>query len=207
MKRWAISIGAAASLFVFSSGAMAESAPETHDGFFFRIGPTFGPLTVTGKADGGGPEATIGGFSVGSELLLGGSPANGLVLGGGLLYSQVGDPTVDNGVTPEFTADGTMFITSLDFFAQYYFDPTQGGHVQLMIGYGGIDFVDSDGGSGGNDPVGVNLGIGGGYDFWIGNEWSVGPFLRIQYASMKPSEGDYSYSYLFPTLGATFTYH
>ncbi|MCB9585714.1 MAG: autotransporter domain-containing protein [Polyangiaceae bacterium] len=206
MKRWAISIGTAAAVFVCSSAALAESAPETHDGFFFRIGPTLGPLSITGKADAGGPEVTYSGFSFGSELMFGGTPANGLVIGGGLLYSQVSDPTRELGGA-EVTLDGTMFITSANLFGQYYFDPTKGGHLQLMIGYGGIDFVSAQGESGGNDPVGVNLAIGGGYDFWIGSEWSVGPFLRVQYASMKPSDVEVSYSYLFPTLGASFTYH
>ncbi len=205
-KRWAISVGTAAAVLVASTAAMAESAPETHDGFFFRIGPTLGPLSITGKADAGGPEATYSGFAIGSELLLGGTPADGLVLGGGLLYSQVSDPTYEFG-NAEATLDGTMFIVSTSFFAQYYFDPTKGAHVQAMIGYGGIDFVSQDGQSGGNDPVGLNLAIGGGYDFWIGSEWSVGPFLRIQYASMSPSDVEVSYSYLFPTLGASFTYH
>lgn len=159
-----------------------------------------------GRSGCGGPEVTYSGFSFGSELLLGGTPADGLVIGGSFLYSQVSDPTVDSSVG-EFTADGTMFIASTNLFAQYYFNPNEGPHVQVMIGYGGIDFVDEDGGSGGNDPVGLNLAIGGGYDFWIGSEWSVGPFLRVQYASMSPSDVEVSYSYLFPSLGASFTYH
>ena len=217
-KRWAISTGTAVAVWVCGATAMAqEAAPRTapmkrsgarvHDGFFLRLGPSVGPLSITGKADAGGPESTISGFSlVGGELLLGGTPVDGLVVGGGWLYNQVSDPTIENELG-EGTADGTMFVTSIDFFAQYYFDPGQGAHVQLMVGYGGIDFVDAEGRSGGNDPVGLNLAIGGGYDFWLGDEWSVGPFLRIQYASMSPSDTEYSYSYLFPTLGAVFTYH
>ncbi|MGE0325142.1 MAG: autotransporter outer membrane beta-barrel domain-containing protein [Polyangiaceae bacterium] len=209
MRRLAISVGAATAVFVCSTAAMA--APKNHDGFMLRLGPTFGPLSVTETPEVNGTEGAevkASGFATGLELLLGGTPAPGLTVGGALLYSQTKDPTLEAGGR-EVEADGTLLILSTDVFVQYYFDPTQGFHVQGMLGYGVLDTVRSDGSSGGNDPAGLHLALGAGYDFWIADEWSVGPFLRVQFANYTAEEGPVKVTenFLFPTLGVSFTYH
>jgi hypothetical protein len=49
------------------------------------------------------------------------------------------------------------------------------------------------------------MALGVGYDFWVGNEWSIGPMFRIAYAPMSIEET--SVNAIAPALLATFTYH
>jgi hypothetical protein len=223
MKRIGLSIGLFAMGLLVSSVASAQAAaaaagpaPEaggahTHDGFFLRLGLNFGPLIASAKTEVNGtegPEVDYSGLHIGNELLIGGSPTPGLAIGGALLVAQTKDPTVKTDAG-EGEADGTMLFAGIAAFGNYYFDPSSGGHLQLMLGFAAADFVSDSGNSGGNDPSGVMVGLGGGYDFWIGDEWSVGPFARVVYSPMSVEDAGvkYKYSYLNPSIGVTFTYH
>jgi len=198
--------------------APAQAAPaesggaHTHDGFFMRLGLNFGPLMLKYKSEVNGTAAggdmDVSGLTTGSDILLGGTPIDGLVIGGALVAAGTSDPTVKQGGA-ERTAKGTTIFGGIGVFGQYYFDPNAGGHVQLLLGYGFVDFVDEDGASGGNDPAGPMLGIGGGYDFWIGSEWSIGPFARVLYASTSVEKGNQKVTanYLLPSIGVAFTLH
>ncbi|MBM4362123.1 MAG: autotransporter domain-containing protein [Deltaproteobacteria bacterium] len=176
-----------------------------------RLGLNLGPGMTTAKVEGGGlsgPESDISGFTSGFDLLLGGTVTEGLVLGGGLLTTYASNPTVKVG-SFEADADGTLILAGVTGFAQYYFDPANGGHLQALLGYGALSFEHKNGTSGGNDPGGVLLGIGGGYDFWVSDEWSIGPFARILYGSLSAESGAATQkdTYLYPSIGAAFTLH
>jgi len=198
--------------------APAEAAPaesggaHTHDGFFMRLGLNFGPLMLKYKSEINGTQVggdlDASGLTIGSDLLLGGTPIDGLVIGGALIYAGTKDPTLKQGGA-ETTADGSTVFGGIGVFGQYYFDPKEGGHVQLLLGYGAVDFVSSSGQSGGNDPTGLMVGIGGGYDIWLGSEWSFGPFARVLYAPTSVEEGaaKVTANYLFPSIGIGFTLH
>ena len=194
------------------TAAVAQAEPETHDGFFLRLGANVGPGSVSETIEVGGtegPEASFSGLTFGFDLMLGGTPAPGLVIGGALLTTTTSDPSFEQG-SVKGTADGTLLMAGVAAFANYYFDPTQGLHGQLILGYGAVDFVRPNGASGGgNDPTGLLAGLGVGYDFWLGGEWSVGPFARVLYGSMGASAGSASSSvtYLYPSIGAAFTLH
>jgi hypothetical protein len=53
------------------------------------------------------------------------------------------------------------------------------------------------------------LALGAGYDFWVGDEWSIGPMLRFDYGAFTLETGGEGVSY--PTIAvnalATFTLH
>jgi hypothetical protein len=102
-----------------------------------------------------------------------------------------------------------MLFAGVAFFANYYFDPTQGFHAQALLGYAAVDFVTAGGQSGGNDPAGPMFGIGAGYDFFFASQWSVGPFARLIYASTSASEDplEHTFTYIYPSIGATITLH
>lgn len=222
MKRIGLSIGLFAMGVFFSTGASAQAAapgaaavPEgganTHDGFYFRIGLNFGPLITTATPEVNGQEGEdikYSGLHIGSDLMFGGTPVPGLAIGGALVSGFTTDPTVKQG-SVEGKADGTMIFSGIAAFGDYYFDPHGGGHAMLLLGFAAADFVSSSGSSGGNDPTGPMVGIGGGYDFWIGNEWSVGPFARVIYAPLSAKEDPVKvkYSYLYPSIGVSFVLH
>ena len=177
---------------------------HVHDGFYMRFGLNLGPTMVKLKPDGGGPETSLSGLGYGFDLMFGGTPVDGLAIGGALISGQTSNPTAEAG-GQERELDGTMLLAGIAFFADYYFDPSEGLHAQALLGFAAVDFVDSQGGSGGNDPTGAMLGLGVGYDFWIGEEWSVGPLARVVYA---PTSADgYKAPYLWPTLGVGITLH
>lgn len=219
MKRIGLSIGLLAAGLCFSGIASAQAAApppdaggaETHDGFFFRLGLNFGPLIASEKIEINGqegPEADYSGLTIGTDILIGGTPIPGLAIGGALIGASTRDPTVKQGDF-EAEADGTLLVLGVGAFADYYFDPHSGGHVQLLLGFAAADFVRASGSSGGSDPTGLMVGLGGGYDFWIGDEWSIGPFARILYSPLSAEENGAKdkVSYLYPSIGVAFTLH
>ena len=192
--------------------AQAQPAPveaaapgaRTHDGFFFRIGLNFGVGSLSNDVTSFGEES-ISGFALGNDFLFGGTPVPGLVIGGGLMSTYGPKPKYElAGVEREL--DGTLYMFGLAGFVQYYIDPHEGFHIQAFAGYGALDFVTDAGQSGGNDPHGPFFGGGLGYDFWVGDQWSIGPFGRVLYGTMS-AEGSDSVSYLYPSIGAAFTLH
>lgn len=165
---------------------------------------------MNSKVEGGGAagEADYSGFHGGTDLMFGGSPVKGLAIGGALILGRTTDPKVKVGAI-EGTADGDLLFAGVGLFADYYLDPHKGLHFQGMIGFSAADFVASNGTSGGNDPTGTFFGIGAGYDFWIGDEWSIGPFARVLYAPMSAEAGGLTnkVTYLYPSIGLALTLH
>jgi opacity protein-like surface antigen len=203
MKKLALATGLSTVLITLGAAAQQPPPPpaaapaggaRTHDGFYFRIGPNFGPLIGTAKIEAAGlsgGESDYSGFTYGGDLMFGGTPAPGLVSGA------------------EGTADGTLIMAATALFANYYLDPTQGLFFQGLAGFAVVDFVTAGGQSSGDDPTGFVFGAGAGYDFWIGDEWSVGPLARVVYAPTSSESGGVTskFNYLFPSIGVGFTLH
>ena len=67
----------------------------------------------------------------------------------------------------------------------------------------------------GNDDTklatGLGFGAGAGYEFWIGEEWSLGGLLRAQYLILNTefdsSDTTIKYGTLSPALLATISHH
>lgn len=169
-----------------------------HDGFFLRFGIGYSYLSskieVT-EPSGTGVEGSIKGSGVGIGLaMIGGTVAPGFVLGGALLGHGYSEPEMElkdaAGNTQEIdTSDETLTFSVIGLFAQYYFDPKDGGYLQALIGFGQLDDDDDDDENDSDErPSGAVFGIGGGYDFWVGEQWSLGPELRLMYAPLKYEE-------------------
>lgn len=188
--------------------APVEAAPvrtsgaRIHDGFFFRGGLNVGLLMLTADAS---REIEYSGLQGGLDLLFGGTLMPGLVVGGALITGRTNRPGVDDGVTSR-DLEGSLLFAGAAAFGSYYLDPREGLHLQGLAGFAGLDFVSASGASSGNDPTGIFFGFGAGYDFWIADEWSVGPFARILY-SMLSTKTDVTYRYFYPSIGAAITYH
>lgn len=162
-----------------------------HDGFFMRFGLGYSYLrsSIDQKEPDTGSTGTIkgGGIAMGL-LMIGGTIAPGFVLGGTLLGHGYSEPKFEvedaNGNTTDIdTTDETLTFSVVGLFGQYYFDAKSGGYLQGLIGFGQLDDDDDDNGK--ERPGGAVFGIGGGYDFWIGEQWSLGPELRVMYAPLK----------------------
>ncbi len=185
---------------------MAEDAkadPMTHDGFYLHLDVGLGYLSTSGEPLPGFEEK-VGGLSVPSSLLLGGT-VGPVVIGGGFLWHYLPSPTYSlNGTDADSSLDISMNGFGIGMFADIYPDPKSGLHFLPFVGYGGLNLT-VEGNDSGNDPLGLLLALGAGYEFWVGNEWSIGPMLRFDYGAFSIEDTSY------PTIGfsalASFTYH
>lgn len=197
---------------VCAAGQARAQGARTHDGFYMRLGANLGPMWDTESYDASGQsfgsDLKLKGLTTGFDLLFGGTPARGLVIGGGLIGARTSDPSASQGAV-DTTLGGSLLLIGATAFGQYYFDPTKGGHVQLLLGYAGIQFINANGRGASNSPGGLMFGIGGGYDFWVADQWSIGPFARLLYASMSASSGGATATdkYIYPSIGVAFTLH
>ena len=142
------------------------------------------------------------------ELLLGGTPAPGLVLGAGLIGSSIMQPTSTLDGVEEELDNVSVNISQLMLFAQFYTDPHAGFYLQALFGYATssitIDNITYE-----TDPSGPVGGLGLGYDFWVSNQWSLGPLFRFTYARLKSDNGEQTAKDTFtsPSLALSVTYH
>lgn len=179
----------------------AKAEPMTHDGFYLALEAGLGYMSAT--ADGPFAEEKLSGTTFSSALLLGGTvgPA---VIGGGFTYDTAFSPSYElNGRSVELE-DVTLYLIGIGAFVDVYPDPTQGLHFLGFVGWGGLEMA-VNGNAGGSDPTGMLLTLGAGYDFWLANEWSVGPLARFTYAPLSKDDLDVNTTHF--ALVADFKFH
>jgi len=185
----------------------AKADPMTHDGFYLHLDVGLGYFNTSSDSDL--IDESISGVSVPSSLLLGGT-VGPVAIGGGFMWHFVPSPSLEAGGNSVETGDLDISLTmfGIGMFADIYPDPKSGLHFLPFIGYG-VESVSVEGRDGGNDPGGLLLSLGVGYDFWMSDEWSIGPMLRFDYASLGYEVAGESISYPTTAISAlaTFTYH
>lgn len=198
----------------------APTAPEEpkpgarlHDGFYLRMSFGLGSGTATEDITAPGadyPEIKFSGLTTMFDILIGGSPVPGFVLGGGLVGHSIMNPTVKaDGVEYDTDDDVSLNLSTLGLFTAIYPDPRSGFNIHGLVGYGVISASNGTSRST-NNPSGFSLMGGVGYDFWVGDQWSLGPDLRLAYAKTSWGGGsgeEDKVSMLVPTLSFTATYH
>lgn len=204
-----LALGLGFTTFVLPSAALAE--PRLHDGLFVQLSLGFGPGWLNEEAKDPSAVVVLGSDEVAMsavtgmfEVLVGGTPVPGLVLGGALTGHSMVNPTMEVDGEKLETEDTSVGISQLSLFANWYPDPRQGFYLHGSVGYGSatvtVDDVTYD-----VESDGLVLGAGLGYDFWVGDEWSVGPQFRFTYA---PLDSDaVSDTFISPILAFTATYH
>lgn len=157
-----------------------------HEGFYLRLsaGPGFMTTAVKDKSTDARTSATD--FSLGSDLLIGGSPTPGITLGGGL-QANLGlstDPTFSYLVGPFFDA---------------FPNNKEGFHMGTMLGFAGAETTWGPSSS----LFGGGLSAWGGYDIWVAPEWSIGLNLRgtgSQLVSADANATNFSMHFLITLL-------
>jgi hypothetical protein len=210
-----------------------------HDGLYLRLagglGTGFDSLEGAGNLDGASLSASsttgsAGGFAGATEVAIGASPIPGWALGAGIYTTTISSPSSDDlefdvlpgGQRYEFT------LTQLALFAIFsdvYPMPDTGFHVQggaglavLVMGLGTSESTAATPeGAGEGLPttqahtaLGPGMMLGVGYEWWIGNEWSLGALARFTYAWTSGDDGDgvsWEHQTGSMTLLAGFTYH
>lgn len=167
------------------------------------------------------PAAVDGTFSGGAgafELAFGGTPSPGLVLGGGIYASGAGQPKQDVTVQGRPAAnlpDQIAQLAVIGPFVDYYFDPKGGWHVQGALGFASVviqraDSSNNDPRVGKRDQIGFGVMLGGGYDAWVSEQWSLGGSVRFLYGSTSTNDDANRINYsgiAAPELLFTVTYH
>jgi hypothetical protein len=203
-----------AALCAIASPAMSQTDPgvRMHDGFHFSIGLGAGYAMVGGALDPeppGGGEITITGAGVAGQLLFGGTPAPGLVIGGGSQGGHFFSPKVEFDGT-EVDSDGDLSANLLGAYVQYYFTPNQGFYLQAMLGIATMDDGNDD-----TDGLAAGLGasVGLGNEWWIADQWGIGVLGRCQFLAVGQeietagATADVGYAAIVPALLVNFTYH
>jgi hypothetical protein len=195
-----------------------NTSAYNHDGFFFRMGLGLAYGSANVDIEGSDAERTARGFGLNVELLFGGTPAPGLVIGGGLIGYTFPNPTqeIDGEEVPS-DFDITMNLSTIDFFVNYYPDPKSGLQIQALIGFGVFSAVDDDGdslfqdtsGDEADNPTGPVVGAGIGYEGFVGQQWSIGVMGRLVYAPVSTTvvDSDVDVGLLAPSVSFIATLH
>jgi hypothetical protein len=185
---------------------MAGSRNENrhrHDGFYFRA--VIGMGYAFDRAEREGPVTTSKAWEALLEYALGGTLDGGWVLGGMFSNHIVPSPiTRVDGSREE--ADAAYFAT-IGPFIDWFPDERGGWHLTALLGLG-IATVSLQEAEDDEDETGVGFGIGagGGYDAWVGDQWSLGITGRLQFVAGASDELGAHRAFI-PTLGLSVLYH
>ncbi len=111
----------------------------------------------------------------------------GLNLGGLVSFDQVVSPNVSvEGVSVSNTDDisvGTLLLVGP--YIDWYFTPGEGWHLMGALGGARITVKDDTGAERKDvNPAGAGAFVAIGYNFWIGDEWSLGALARFGGATL-----------------------
>ncbi len=130
------------------------------------------------------------GGAAASHLLFGGTPADGLVFGAGFFTLSATDPEVEFDGGSYDTKDVTLTLGQLALFGDWFPDPNGGFHLGLGVGPAVVT-AEVDGNTSSSDDA-SSSGLAGtlflGYDFWVGEEWSIGGMATFTGASTKNTD-------------------
>lgn len=148
-----------------------------HDGFYLRLSLGGGTLGARGERYdqyGVRSDYDFRGNMLSGDVMVGGTPAAGLVLGGAYLGDYAATQR-----DREQSADGDagMSFAIVGPFIDFFPDPTSGFHVGGMLGPAAT-FTHDDRYEERSAAVGFGGSVWVGYDFWISDNWSMGGMLR-----------------------------
>ena len=130
------------------------------------------------------------GGTISGQLAIGGRVGRGNVaLAGAFLRDQViglrsKDQRID-GDEPNLD-DATFGLWAVGFLVEAAAQREPGLHLQILLGVGALSVSRPSGDP--DDPTGLMASLAAGYDFKVGNDWSLGALLRATYAPLEVNE-------------------
>jgi hypothetical protein len=207
---------------------VADLSRRRHDGLYFRFALGLGLGHDHSTSDAPLPTENIfsfvpapldvsgSGFAVATELSIGFTPVPGLVLGVGSFTTSI--PSLKAKSKQEETGNYVFRISQLAVLGplvDWYFFPKYGFHAEAAPGL--ATYVAGAGEPATEGPlaqahtaIGFGFILGVGYDFWLGDQWSLGLLGRFSYGSTTGSDGrgaNFTHSSYAPALLITLTYH
>jgi hypothetical protein len=144
-----------------------------HDGFYLRLSTGLAYLHVSTSLAGSPASSTLSGWGGAFDVMVGGTPAPGLVVGGALLSEQVFDPGTTvvgtvNGIVAH--GGGSLGFLMIGPMIDAFPVPTGGFHFGGMLGLAANSLrSNKDNWSGG-----FGLSLWAGYMWWVSSQWSLG---------------------------------
>ena len=135
---------------------------------------------------------TYDGMGPAYELLIGGTIAQGFVLGGGFVGQDISNPTVkvSSNTLPmssgSLTANGSLGVGALGPFVDWFPNDRKGLHFGAMVGFALLGLTNDSGKS----DFGFAGSLWGGHDFWVADQWSLGAEARVAAVSAKRDFSD-----------------
>lgn len=167
--------------------AGADPSVHFHDGFYFRGSIGGGALGATISVDGLSDDIEVSGGAFSLDLMFGGTPADGLVIGGAYFFSQAQKPNVKVG-SQEGESKNNFNFGIIGPFVDWFFVPDGGFHAGLIVGGAVANVTNNDGTEKSSSATGAGGGIFLGYDFWIGEQWSLGILGRATGGSVTNTD-------------------
>ncbi len=194
-----------------TTAASAEpgKAPRTHDGFYLRLGAGLGETVGAISRDDGGDKVHVKGLNIASEVAVGTTILPGLVIGGGAFPMIVPSPSWNVGDRGAETS-GAHHISGIGPFIDGYWNPRGGLHFQaaLLFTAGVVNSTDLNEGQ-----VGFGFGemLGVGYEWFIADQWSIGPIVRLVHYHLRMKGHDTgakaTFDLVSPSLLVGLTWH
>lgn len=198
---------------------------ELHDGFLLRFDWGYANLYSRGSIDTGSQQTFPGspvfpsgprgigqtGHGVALHVDVGYAPVPGVVLGVALSSHLFDNVSVDG---QAFSSDSVKYV-AVGGLVLFYPDPTSGYNAGLTLlsmsaHRDNLDYtytcVGGSCGSVGGTPTGFALAPQLGYEGWIGNQISLGAFLRVTFARLTEGARDETANVALTSLGIAFTY-
>lgn len=187
---WASSERAASQTNSEAEAAESEPGAHLHDGLYYRV--AFGAGHFRASSENG---SKVSGWGFSPEFWMGGSPIVGLALGGtvGILLVPNPDATItaaDSGGSGDVSGEARGIVTysTIGVFADYYPMPRAGLHIMTGLHLSSFKFT-ADSGQESQPASGLGVFGGVGYEWWAGEQWSVGPLVRLHWSSVSDDGG------------------
>jgi hypothetical protein len=184
-----------------------------HDGLYLRMSIGMGPgrgkytETLTGFVP---DEYKFSGLGAMLDVMLGGSPIPGWVLGGAFVGHTIINPKVklNNTDVSNVSRSYAYNLSTFGLFTSVYPDPAAGLNFHALVGLGTLSVKTGDV-TVTPEPAGPSFMGGVGYEFWIADQWSMGPDFRLAYCrgTSKSNVINHEGSLIMPTLSFVATLH
>lgn len=176
-------------ILALSTIAMAESQPQTHDGFFLAFGYGFGSGSIGTelKSEGETSEMTTSGLNNSFDFRIGGAIAEDLILHATLIGDAMTDPKTEVG-----SQEGTVFKTAgMSLFGiglTKYVMPANA-FVSGSMGMSQFSLQPKNSSELKKiDATGFGLQLKAGKEWWVSANWGLGVALDFEWATISPDE-------------------
>jgi len=157
-----------------------------------RLGTGLGAYSESLRSEstdlyGGKVQGNTTGIATLGEFAVGGNIGKGLVLGCGIYSAELIASTFrvsksSDGSPPSELDPGVRNLALIGPFLDWYPNPQKGFHLQVALGFAALTGVSVDTNVDREDVYhaeGGGIMLGAGYEWWIGDEWSLGVEARL----------------------------